>query len=74
MVNENAMQFKVADKTLHPIWKNVITSEEEQSFFSNKGIKWSFIVTITMDGWFLRTTCWSFETVIKGNCGKIIYW
>ena len=75
MVNENAMLFKVADKTLRPIWKNVITSEEEQSVFSNKGIKWSFIVTITMDGWVLRTTCWSFETVIKGNCGKkIIYW
>ena len=40
IVSDNAMQFKLADKTLHLIWKNIMTSEEIQSYFSGGGIKW----------------------------------
>ena len=44
IVSDNAMQFKLAFKTLHLIWKNIMTSEEVQSYFLGVGIKWSFIV------------------------------
>ena len=50
------MQFKLADKTLHLIWKDIMTSEEIQSYFSGGGIKWSFIVELSpwMGGFYER--------------------
>ena len=50
------MQFKIADKTLHLIWKNIMTSEVIQSYFSGGGIKWSFIVELSpwMGGFYER--------------------
>ena len=56
IVSDNAMQFKLADKTLHLIWKNIMTSEEIQSYFSGGGIKWSFIVELSpwMGGFYER--------------------
>ena len=48
IVSDNAMQFKLADKTLHLVWKNIMTSEEVQSYFSGGGIKWPFIVELSL--------------------------
>ena len=56
IVSDNAMQFKLADKTLQLIWKNIVTSEEIQSYFSCEGIKWSFIIELSpwMGGFYER--------------------
>ena len=56
IVSDNAMQFKLADKTLHLIWKNIMTREEIQSYFSGGGIKWSFIIELSpwMGGFYER--------------------
>ena len=40
----NALTFKSASKKLELIWKNVTLHEEIQSYVSNVGIKWLFIV------------------------------
>lgn len=45
IISDNATQFKSADKTLQHLWKEVITNPHTQSYASNKGIQWKFIVT-----------------------------
>ncbi|XP_053391226.1 uncharacterized protein LOC128554039 [Mercenaria mercenaria] len=42
--SDNAKQFKLASDTIHLIWKNTIKSDDVQTYVSNHGIKWNFIV------------------------------
>ncbi|XP_053403147.1 uncharacterized protein LOC128558271 [Mercenaria mercenaria] len=42
--SDNAKQFKLASDTIHLIWQNTIKSDDVQTYVSNHGIKWNFIV------------------------------
>ena len=55
IICDNAMQFKLASETTKLMW-NVLNGEELQSYSSNKGIKWSFIVELApwMGGFYER--------------------
>ena len=52
----NVLQFKTASATLDLVWKNVIKSEDVQSYVSRSGIKWIFIVEMApwMGGFYER--------------------
>lgn len=56
ITSDNALQFKAASATLNLIWKNVTTSDEVQSYVSDSGIKWTFIVEMApwMGGFYER--------------------
>lgn len=56
ITSDNALQFKAASATLDLIWKNVKSSDEIQSYVSNLGIKWTFIVEMApwMGGFYER--------------------
>ena len=46
IISDNAAYFKLASKTLEEMWKNVIRSDEVQSYASSTGINWHFIVEL----------------------------
>ena len=50
IISDNAMQFKSASQTLDYIWRMITRCEDVQSYASNKGIKWNFIVEMPL-GW-----------------------
>lgn len=54
--SDNALQFKHASATLDLVWKNVIKSEDVQSYISRSGIKWIVIVEMAqwMEGYYER--------------------
>ncbi|XP_052809626.1 uncharacterized protein LOC128238092 [Mya arenaria] len=56
ILSDNANQFKLANKTLDEIWKNVTNSSEVQSYTSSSGINWHFIVELApwMGGFYER--------------------
>ena len=57
IISDNAAYFKPASKTLEETWKNMIRSDEVQSYASSTGINWHFIVELAslmgdfMKGW-----------------------
>ena len=56
IVSDNASQFKAASKVLETVWRRVINSVDVQSYVSNMGIKWKFIVEFApwMGGFYER--------------------
>lgn len=56
IISDNALQFKAANKTLENVLKNVLQSEDVQSYASNAQIKWKFIVELSpwMGGYYER--------------------
>ena len=54
--SDNASQFKTASDVLHSLWKRTIKCDQIQSYVSNSGIKWSFIVELApwMGGFYER--------------------
>ena len=44
IISDNALTFKLASTALELIWKNDTKHDDIQSYVSNVGIKWSFIV------------------------------
>ena len=46
IISNNATYFKLASKTLEEMWKNVIRSDEVQSYASSSSINWHFIVEL----------------------------
>ena len=56
ITSDNALTFKSASTALELIWKNVTKHEEIQSYVSNVGIKWLFIVEMApwMGGFYER--------------------
>lgn len=56
IISDNSLTFKAANNALNLIWKNVTTCAEIQSYVSNKGIKWTFIVELApwMGGFYER--------------------
>ena len=56
ITSDNALQFKTASKVLNLVWKHVIQSEEVQTYASNVGVKWNFIVELApwMGGFYER--------------------
>ena len=57
IISDNAAYFKPASKTLEETCKNMIRSDEVQSYASSTGIIWHFIVELAplmgdlMKGW-----------------------
>ena len=56
ITSDNALQFKTASKVLNLVWKHVIQSKEVQTYASNVGVKWNFIVELApwMGGFYER--------------------
>ena len=56
IASDNALTFKSASTALELKWKNVTKHENVQSYVSNEGIKWSFIVEMApwMGGFYER--------------------
>ena len=56
ITSDNALTFNSASKALQMIWKNNTKHEEIQSYVSNVGIKWLFIVEMApwMGGFYER--------------------
>ena len=56
IISDNASQFKVASKTLEMLFKRVLKHEDIQSYVSNSGINWKFIVELApwMGGFYER--------------------
>ena len=56
ITSDNALQFKTSSKVLNLVWKHVIQSEEVQTYASNVGVKWNFIVELApwMGGFYER--------------------
>ena len=54
--SDDASQFKTASDVLHSLWKQTIKCDQIQSYISNSGIKWSFIVELApwMGGFYER--------------------
>ena len=44
--SENAAQFKLSKSTIDGTWEKVIKDTSGQSYISNQGIKWSFIIEL----------------------------
>ena len=56
IISDNALQFKSASKVLESAWRQLTKCEDVQSYVSNSGIKWSFIVELApwMGGFYER--------------------
>ena len=56
ITSDNATQFKLASKVISDVWKNVLKSDDVQSYVSTRGIKWNFIVELApwMGGFYER--------------------
>lgn len=56
IVSDNALQFKTASEVLNLLWRNVIKCDEVQTYASNIGVKWTFIVELApwMGGFYER--------------------
>lgn len=44
VISDNAVHFKLASKTIETILKDIILSEEVQSYVFTSGVNWHFIV------------------------------
>jgi hypothetical protein len=56
IISDNAKQFKAASSLIDRVWLRVLHSNEVQSYVSNAGIRWSFIVELApwMGGFYER--------------------
>ena len=56
VISDNAKKFKSASESLDSVWKNVTQCEDVQSYSSNVGTKWIFIVEMApwMGGFYER--------------------
>lgn len=56
IISDNATQFKAASKVLESAWKQMTRCEDVQSYVSDSGIKWSYIVELApwMGGFYER--------------------
>ena len=56
IISDNALQFKSANKVLGLIWKQITRCQDVQSYVSDSGIKWSYIVELApwMGGFYER--------------------
>ena len=80
IICDNAPNCKLASEVTNLVWKNIITAENVQSYSSNVGITWVFIVELApwMGGFYERMVglvkralwktiinIWSVNTVVK---------
>ena len=56
IISDNAAQFKLSKSTTDDAWQKVIKDQSLQSYISNQGIKWSFIIEVSpwMGGFYER--------------------
>ena len=56
ILSDNASTFKAASKVLNQVWRDILKSEDVQSYVANKRIEWSFIVELApwMGGFYER--------------------
>lgn len=56
ILSDNALQFKAASETLKSVWDNICKCDDIQSYVSNSGIKWTYIVELApwMGGFYER--------------------
>ena len=48
IISDNAAQFKLAKTVIEKLWLNIITDSDVQSYVSNQGIQWKFIVQLAL--------------------------
>ena len=46
IISDNAAQFKLAKTVIEKLWLNIITDSDVQSYVSNRGIQWKFIIQL----------------------------
>ena len=46
IISDNALTFKTESKSLDMLWKNVIKCDDVQTYVSNTGVKWTFIIEL----------------------------
>ena len=69
VINDKALQFKAVSRTLELIWKQVIRCEKVQTYLSNAGVRWTFIVELApwmgdfMKGWQSKSGCKDQESI-----------
>ena len=44
IISDNANQFKLGNSVIDKIWGNIISHTDVQSYISNEGIKWKFVI------------------------------
>ena len=56
IISDNAAQFKLSKSTIDDAWQKAIKVPSLQSYISNQGIKWSFIIEVSpwMGGFYER--------------------
>jgi hypothetical protein len=74
IISDNASQFKLAKNTLELIWQKTIKCDEVQSYVSDCGIKWTFIVERApwFGGFYERLVGLVKRSLRKTLCNKLL--
>ena len=46
IISDNAAQFKLSKSTINIVWEKIVKDRTVQSYISERGIKWKFIIEL----------------------------
>ena len=71
IISDNAAQFKLSKSTINVTWQKVIKDPSGQSYISNLGIKWPFIIELSpWRGGFYERLVGSSKMALTKSIGK----